>query len=114
MEEVSSLAIVQKRASDLTGVEGPDTDFCTVVVRSFPGLDRSVRLDVLPSEIKDLKSAGDIVQLEVKNPNGEVIELVVTLAELKKVAPNIEKIVQAAPGTRGRVPGFSPKVANGG
>ncbi|MBO1267062.1 hypothetical protein [Arthrobacter cavernae] len=100
------MAYVSKRVSDLTGVEASDDKFVELVVRSAPGLKHPVKLDVLPEEIKGLKSAGEIVVLEVKN--GETEQLIVSLAEWKKLSPKIDEIVANAPGLKGRRPGFRP------
>ncbi|MFM9793337.1 hypothetical protein [Streptomyces turgidiscabies] len=100
------MAFVQRRVSDLSGKEAADSEFVTLVVREHPKLDAAVQLDVLPDEIANLKSAGEIVVLEVKN--GETKNLVVTLAEFNKLHKEIDKIIENAPGLRGRRPGYSP------
>ncbi|MFC8008973.1 hypothetical protein [Streptomyces cinereoruber] len=100
------MAFVQRMVSDLTGTEAPNDEFVTLVVREHPKLDQAVQLDVLPDEIKGLKSAGEIVVLEVKN--GETKNLVVTLAEFNKLHKDIDQILDKAPGLRGRRPGYSP------
>lgn len=101
------MAWVSKMASDLTGVEGKAEDFVEVTVRSAPGLSEPKKLDVLPDEIKDLKGAGELVVLEVGN-NGDKEQLIVTLAEWKKLSPKIDEIVAKAPGVKGRRPGWKP------
>lgn len=100
------MGYVSKRVSDLTGAEAPDSEFIELVVRQAPGLTEPVRLDVLPDEIKTLKSAGELVVLDVKN--GETKQLIVTLAEWKKLSPKIDEIVASADGLRGRRKGFRP------
>lgn len=100
------MAFVQRRVSDLSGKEAPESEFVTLVVREHPQLESAVQLDVLPDEIANLKSAGEIVVLEVKN--GETKNLVVTLAEFNKLHKDIPAIIAKAPGLRGRRPGFSP------
>ena len=97
-------AWVSKRVSDLTGVEANEDQFVELVVRSAPGLDQPVKLDVLPDEIKSLKCAGELVVLEVNN--GEKSQLIVTLAEWKKLSPKIDEIVANAPGLKGRRSGY--------
>lgn len=101
------MAYVSKRISDLTGTEADDEKFVELVVRSAPGLTQPVKLDVLPDEIKGLKGAGELVILEVGN-NGEKAQLIVTLAEWKKLSPKIDEIVANAPGLKGRRPGWKP------
>lgn len=100
------MAIVTKMVSDLTGKEGDKDKFVELVVREAPGLEAPVRLDVLPDEIKNLKSGGEYVLLEVKN--GDVQQLIVSVADFKKLAPNMDEILAKAPGLRGRKPGYSP------
>lgn len=99
------MAYVTKKVSDLTGTEGPEDDFVTLVVRSHPNISQPVALDVLPDEIKDMKSAGDIVTVEVRPPSGQNHERQVRLADFNKLAANMEEILQNARGTRGRRPG---------
>lgn len=101
------MAYISKRISDLSGTEANDSEFVELVVRSAPGLEQPVKLDVLPDEIKGLKGAGELVILEVGN-NGEKDQLIVTLAEWKKLSPKIDEIVANAPGLKGRRPGFRP------
>jgi len=101
------MAWLSKKTSDLTGTEGRVEDFIEVTVRSAPGLKEPKKLDVLPSEIKDLKGAGELVILEI-GTNGDRKQLIVTLAEWKKLSPKIDEIVKAAPGLRGRRAGQRP------
>ena len=101
------MAYVSKRVSDLTGVEAPDAEFVELIVRQAPGLTEPVKLDVLPAEIAGLKSAGDVVVLDVKN-NGDSSQLIITAAEWKKLAPNIDEVIANASGVRGRRKGFRP------
>lgn len=61
---------------------------------------------MLPEEIKGLKSAGDLVVLEVRN--GETTQVVVTLQEFNKLSPKIDDILANADGLRGRRKGFRP------
>jgi hypothetical protein len=94
--------------SDLTGKEANEDKFIELVVREAPGLAQPVRLDVLPEEVKNLKSAGEYVLLEVKN-NGSSEQLIVSVDEFKKLAPKMDEILANAPGLRGRKPGFKPQ-----
>ena len=98
------MAIVSKMASDISGKEGNEGDFVQLTVREHPAISESKSLDVLPDEIKGLKSAGELVVLEVKN--GETTQLIVSLVDFRKLVP--DEVVVAARGTRGRRPGFSP------
>mgnify|MGYP006136871217 CR=1 FL=1 len=99
------MAIRRVMISDLTGAEGDEKDFVTLTVRQHPKATEPKALDILPDEIKNLKSAGDLVVLEI-GTNGDKQQLVVTVAEFRKLCP--DKTVQAARGTRGRRAGWSP------
>lgn len=103
------MAFKSVRVSDISGTEGSDEDFVTVIVRKHPELDEAVQFDALPDEIKGIKSAGDLVVLEIKN--GDTRQVVVTLAEFNKIAPNIKEIIANADGLRGRRKGFRPSAA---
>ena len=94
------------RVSDLTGKEDDDEKFVTLVIRRHPSLTEPVQIDVLPEEIKGLKSAGNLVQLEIRN--GETTQLVTTLDDFNKLSPNINEILKKADGLRGRRKGFRP------
>jgi len=101
------MAFKSIRVSDLTGAEGTDEEFITVVVRSHPNLEDPVQFDAKPEELKGLKSAGDLVELELKN--GDTRRVVVTLAEFNKLSPNIKEVLENADGLRGRRKGFRPQ-----
>lgn len=98
------MAYVSKMVSDITGKEGDESDFVTLTVREHPAISEPKQLDILPEEIANMKDAGNIVVLEIKN--GETKQLVVTLAEFRKIIS--DEIVEKARGTRGRRPGYSP------
>ena len=100
------MAFKSIRVSDLTGAEGNDEDFVTVVVRRHPELEEAVQFDALPDEIKSLKGLKDLVVLELRN--GETEQVVTTLAEFNKLAPNIKEVLENADGLRGRRKGFRP------
>ena len=99
------MAIVSRMVSDLTGTEANESEFVTLTVRDHPAVDEPKALDVLPSEIADLKEAGEIVVLEV-GTNGDKRQIVVALADFRKLCK--DETVKAARGTRGRRPGWSP------
>lgn len=103
------MGYVSRRVSDISGTEAEDDQFIELIVRKAPGLTEPVRLDVLPDEIKGLKAAGEVVVLEVRN--GETSQLIVTVNEWKKLAPNIDEIVANADGVRGRRKNFRPSAA---
>jgi hypothetical protein len=100
------MARVVKLVSDITGTEAPEEDFIVLVIREHPAVDQPKQLDVLPSEVADLKSVKDLVVVEIKN-NGESREVVMSYPEFKKLVP--DDVVVKAAGTRGRRVGFSPK-----
>lgn len=99
------MAIVSRKVSDLSGQEGADNDFAQVFVRQHPKLDAAKALDVLVSELELFKSVGDLVVLEVRMPDGSTRDVFVRLADFNKAAENMDAILDAARGTRGRVPG---------
>lgn len=96
----------QIRVSDLTGAEAKDDEVVTIIVRSHPDLDEPKQFDALPIEVKDLKPAPNLVALEIRN--GETTEMVVTVAEFNKLAPNIAAVLENADPIKGRRKGFRP------
>ncbi|MCJ1699931.1 hypothetical protein MT356_09370 [Rathayibacter festucae] len=96
----------QIRVSDLTGAEATEDEIVTIVVRSRPDLDEPKQFDALPIEVKDLKPAANLVSLEIRN--GQTTEMVVTLAEFNKIAPNINAVLENADGLKGRRKGYKP------
>ena len=101
------MAIVTRYASDLTGTEGPEEDFVQLTIRDgHPLVDEPKALDVLPAEIVELKSAKDLVEVEVRRNGDEPTRLLIPLAEFRKVVP--DEAITKARGIRGRRPGFRP------
>lgn len=100
-----NVAIVSRKVSDLTGEEGGEADFAQVVVRQHPKLDQPKALDALVSELGAFKDIGDLVILEIKLPNGDTRDMYVRLADFNKAAPDMDKVLENARGTRGRLPG---------
>ncbi|MEU2204238.1 hypothetical protein AB0P19_07105 [Microbacterium oleivorans] len=100
------MAFKSIRVSDLTGAEGDDKDFVTVVVRQHPELDEPVQFDALPAELKSLKGLNDLVVLELRN--GETTQVVTTKTEFNKLSENIGEVLKNADGLRGRRKGFRP------
>lgn len=100
------MARVVKLVSDISGKEAPETEFTKLVVRTHPAIEEPKQLDILPGELDALKGADNLVVLEVGS-NGDKKEIVVTYADFKKLVK--DETVTAAPGTRGRRPGWSPK-----
>jgi hypothetical protein len=72
------MAVVQIKASDLTGEKGEEEEFGRLIVRRHPALRRAVELDVRPAEVAGVKTVGDMVHLEYYEPgSGAGKELVV-------------------------------------
>lgn len=97
-------------ASDLSGVEGDPSEFCTLVLRSGPGVDRALAFDVLPQEVEGITAAPDIFVCEIRRPGEVNAETVVcTLKELtSKIVPkdkSLDDILETARSLRGRRPG---------
>jgi hypothetical protein len=106
------MAIVSRKVSDLSGTDGTDAEFASVVVRQHPDIDQPKALDVLVPELEVFKDIGDLVILEVRLPNGDTRDVYVKVADFNKAAPNMGDILKKARGTRGRVPGT--RIGNGG
>ncbi|TWP45979.1 hypothetical protein FKR81_37805 [Lentzea tibetensis] len=99
------MAIVSRKVSDLSGQEGTDIDFAQVVVRQHPKLDQPKALDVLVSELDVFKDIGDLVVLEVRMPDTSTRDIYVRLSDFNKASPDMDAVLRAARGTRGRLPG---------
>lgn len=105
------MAMVTRKISDLSGSEGTDAEFATVVVRQHPTLDQPKALDVLITETEQFKGIEDLVVLEVQLPNGNKKDVAMRLTDFNKLNPNMTQVLKDARGTRGRVPGT--RVGNG-
>jgi hypothetical protein len=92
--------------SDLTGTEADEQDAVRVVIRRGPGIIRPLALDALPAELQDIGDAPDIYLVEVKpyDPARPAQELLVSIKDLKKVAPegNVDALLESATGLQGR------------
>lgn len=91
--------------SDVTGKEAEESEFTKLVVRQHPSIEEPKQLDIIKGELDALKGADNLVSIEI-GENGEKQEIVVTLAEFRKLVK--DEVVQGAAGTRGRRKGFSP------
>lgn len=98
------MAIVSRKVSDISGQEGADEQFATVVVRQHPKIDQPKALDVLVNELDLFEEVGDLVMLEIKMPDGGTREVYVRAADFNKLAPNMDQVLKNARGTRGRLP----------
>jgi hypothetical protein len=99
------MAVVQIKASDLTGEKGEEDEFGRLIVRRHPALGRAVELDVRPADVAGVKTVGDIVHLEYFEPgSGTAKELVVKRQDFdgmfKKGDPT--EVLSKARGVRGR------------
>lgn len=101
------MGFVTKRTSDLSGIELPDDQVTTVVIKSHPDITESKVFDASVKELAGLKGMStNLVQLEVRTSDGTVTALVVTKSEFAKlVSAEQLKSFNAA---RGRRPGYRP------
>jgi hypothetical protein len=99
------MAIVSRKVSDLSGQEGGDAEFAQIVIRQHPKLDQPKALDVLVDELDRFKDIGDLVVLEVRMPDHSTRDIYVRLTDFNKVSENMDDVLRAARGTRGRLPG---------
>lgn len=100
------MALKQVTVSDISGNEVENGDAIEVTVRNHPTFDDK-RIDAIKGELDALKTVDNLVTLEVKDGTGKVTEVFCTAGELAKIIP--DKILEAAAGTRGRRPGWSPR-----
>lgn len=104
-KEVINLAVVQLTASDLTGTQGTNDKFGKLIVRSYPGLEGSRVLDVLPEEVSGLKSQGDLCEIEYTEPGSTAAKtLVVNKRDLDALAKGrpMAEVLAGARSLRGR------------
>jgi hypothetical protein len=105
---VIEMAFKSIRVSDLTGAEGSDEEFVSVIVRRHPAIEEPVVFDAKPEELKGLKNNDSLVVLEVKN-GGEPVQVVTTVSDFAKLSAHIDEVLKSAPSPRGRRPGFRPQ-----
>lgn len=98
------MARVVKLVSDISGKEASEEEFISLVIRQHPKILSPRQLDVLPDEVKNIKSADNLVVIEINN--GTKVEAVMSLSDFQKLVP--DTVVERAPGTRGRKLGVSP------
>jgi hypothetical protein len=75
---VSPIGFKQIRTSDLTGETLEDSDVVTVVIRSHPDLAEGKVFDASHVELHGLKGIENLVELEIRFPNGTTQTLVST------------------------------------
>jgi hypothetical protein len=104
------MALIQKRASDITGTEASEDQFLSVVVRSHPAVEQAKRLDVLPAEMESLKEVGDLVVLEIKGNDLPAREMFVRLSDFQRWLS--DDALKKASNLRGRPQGYRPGNGN--
>lgn len=98
------MAIVQRKVSDITGAEGAEGEFATLlIVRQHPKVDQAKHLDALPTELADLKAVNDLVVVEIRDADSSTREVYVRYTDFSKLVP--DAVMTNAPGTKGRIPG---------
>lgn len=93
------MALKTVKVSDLSGTEGTDDQFASVIIRNG----ESKTLDVLVTELDNLKEVADLIQVEVRMSDTSTRTLMVRKADLDKWCP--PEVLAKARNTRGRVPG---------
>jgi hypothetical protein len=96
------MGFVQKRLSDISGVELADNEAVTVVDKTHGKV-----FDAAPDELKALKGVVNVVELEYRYPSGQVATLLVQKADYEKLVPT-DKLA-GFDSNRGRRSGYSPK-----
>jgi hypothetical protein len=97
------MAVVTSKVSDLSGKSGKEAEFVNVVIRSGLGIEKPVQIDALRSEIKELKSAENLVELEVRD-NGQNWRVIMTEDDFSKIVKDKDAILASARNVRGRQP----------
>lgn len=92
----------QIRTSDLTGNELKDQDVVTVAVKSAGKV-----FDASSEELSTLKRLNNVVELELRHPDGNIESVLCSQAEFTKIVP-AEKL-ETFDQLRGRRSGWSPR-----
>lgn len=96
------MGYVSKRTSDISGQIVDDDKVITVVVRSLGKL-----FDATAEELAPLKRVTNVVELELRHPDGSSEEIIVNKADFEKVAT--EEVLANADSIRGRRNGYRPQ-----
>lgn len=102
----------QVRTSDLSGADLGDDQVVTVVVKQHPDLTEGKIFDAAVDELLGLKGmANNLVQLEVRSPDGTTADVVVTKTEFSKLVTKDK--LDGFDSARGRRTGYKPSNGNG-
>jgi hypothetical protein len=95
------MGYVSRRTSDISGEIVDDDKVITVVVRSVGKL-----FDATAEELSSLKRLTNVIELELRHPDGNEEEIIVSKADFEKVVT--PEVLAAADTIRGRRTGFKP------
>lgn len=96
------MGYVSKRTSDISGEIVAEEAVITVVVRSLGKL-----FDATAEELTPLKRVTNVVELELRHPDGSSEEIIVTKADFEKVVT--PEVLANADSIRGRRNGYRPQ-----
>ena len=96
------MGYVSKRTSDISGQIVDDDIVITVVVRSLGKL-----FVATAEELAPLKRVTNVVELELRHPDGSSEEIIVNKGDFEKVAT--EEVLANADSIRGRRNGYRPQ-----
>lgn len=100
-KEVSQIGYVQLRTSDLTGEILQEDQVVSVVVRAAGKI-----FDASAQELAGLKTVNNVVELELRHPDGRTEEILVSKASFDQVVS--AEVLDKADSIRGRRTGFRP------
>ena len=89
------------RTSDVSGKVLDDDQVVTVVVRSLGKL-----FDASPDEVSGLKPLTNVVEVELRQPDGSSKEIIVSKSDFDKLVT--PEVLAAADNIRGRRNGYKP------
>ncbi|MGO4470386.1 hypothetical protein AB4Y95_00415 [Arthrobacter sp. M-10] len=92
---------MSKRTSDVSGQIVDDDKVITVVIRSLGKL-----FDATAEELSPLKRVTNVVELELRNPDGSSEEIIVNKADFEKLVT--PEVLANADSIRGRRNGYRP------
>ena len=92
----------QIRTSDISGATIADDKVITVIVRS-----EGKQFDATAEELAPIKRLTNVVELELKHPDGRTEEIIANKADFDKVVT--PEVLKRADSLRGRRNGYSPR-----